>query len=112
MKRIIKSITIDEEVAKEIEKRCKEENRTFSNYVESVLKKELKKQKIILKGYLERVIIKMNKYFINIYDKTTDKSWCENFDSYYLFRKRYTKLKYSKKLVVVSHSNLIDQKGV
>ena len=43
MKRIIKSITIDEELAKEIEKRCKEENRTFSNYVESVLKKEIEK---------------------------------------------------------------------
>lgn len=45
-------------------------------------------------------------YFIKIYDNTRDTSWIENFESYYLFRKRYTKLKYSKKLVVTSHSNL------
>ena len=43
-------------------------------------------------------------YFINIYDKTTDKSWKEEFDSEYLFRKRLAKLKYSKKLVVTSKS--------
>ena len=48
----------------------------------------------------------MNNYFINIYDKTTNKTWCEEFDSYYFFRKRVTKLKYSKKLMVLSHSNL------
>lgn len=47
-------------------------------------------------------------YFINIYDKTTNKSWKEEFESYYLFRKRYTKLKYSKKLVITSRSNLTD----
>lgn len=47
-------------------------------------------------------------YFINIFDKSTVKSWIENFDSYYLFKKRYNKLQYSKKLVVISHSNLID----
>lgn len=45
-------------------------------------------------------------YFINIYDKTTDKSWKEEFESYYFFRKRVTKLKYSKKLIVLSRSNL------
>lgn len=45
-------------------------------------------------------------YFINLYDKTTGKGWQEEFDSYYLFRKRLTKLKYSKKLVVTSRSNL------
>lgn len=45
-------------------------------------------------------------YFINIYDKTTDKSWKEEFESYYFFRKRVTKLKYSKKLMVLSRSNL------
>lgn len=47
-------------------------------------------------------------YFINIYDKTTNKAWCENFDSYYLFRKRVIKLKYSKKLIITSRSLLID----
>ena len=47
-------------------------------------------------------------YFINITDNATNKSWKEEFDSYYLFRKRVTKLKYSKKLVMTSHSNLID----
>lgn len=47
-------------------------------------------------------------FFINILDNTTNKSWKEEFDSYYLFRRRYTKLKHSKKLVMTSHSNLID----
>ena len=55
--------------------------------------------------YLERVI-KMNNYFINIFDTTTKKTWCEEFESEYLFRKRLTKLKYSKKLVVTSKSNI------
>ena len=45
-------------------------------------------------------------YFINIYDKTADKSWEERYESEYLFRKRLTKLKYSKKLVVTSKSNI------
>ena len=45
-------------------------------------------------------------YFINLHDKTTNKNWKEEFDSYYFFRKRVTKLKYSKKLMVLSHSNL------
>ena len=49
----------------------------------------------------------MNNYFINIYDKTTNKNWKEEFDSYYFFRKRATKLKYSKKLVITSRSALI-----
>ncbi len=43
--------------------------------------------------------------FINIYDTTTGKSWEETFDSYYLFRKRVTKLQYSKKLRITSRSN-------
>lgn len=47
-------------------------------------------------------------YFINIYDKTTNKSWQEVFYSYYSFRKRVIKLKYSKKLKVISRSNLED----
>jgi len=45
-------------------------------------------------------------YFINIYDTTTKKTWTENFESYYLFRKRMIKLKHSKKLMVTSSSNL------
>lgn len=51
--------------------------------------------------------MKMNSFYINIYDKSTGKSWKEEFDSYYFFRKRVTKLKYSKKLVVTSRSALI-----
>ena len=47
-------------------------------------------------------------YFIDIYDKLTKKSWKEMFDSYYLFRKRVFKLKYSKKLIVTSRSCLVD----
>lgn len=46
-------------------------------------------------------------YFINVYDKTTNKNWKEEFESYYFFRKRIMKLKYSKKLVVTSRSSLI-----
>ena len=49
----------------------------------------------------------MNNYFINIYDKATNRSWKEEFESYYFFRKRIMKLKYSKKLVVTSRSALI-----
>lgn len=45
-------------------------------------------------------------FFIKIYDKSKDTSWTENFESYFLFRKRFMKLKYSKKLLVTSHSNL------
>ena len=44
-------------------------------------------------------------YFINIFDKTTEKQWKEKFYSYYLFKKRVTKLKYSKKLFIISRSN-------
>ena len=54
--------------------------------------------------YLERVI---NMFYISIYDKSTGKSWKEEFESYYFFSKRLTKLKYSKKLVVTSRSALI-----
>lgn len=43
-------------------------------------------------------------YFINIYDRTTDKSWEERYESEYLFRKRLAKLKYSQKPVVTSKS--------
>ena len=47
-------------------------------------------------------------YFINVYDKLNDKRWQEVFDSYYLFRKRVYKLKYSNKLTIISRSPLID----
>lgn len=45
-------------------------------------------------------------YFIEIYDNSTGKNWREEFDSYYLFRKRYYRLKYSKKLFITSMSLL------
>lgn len=47
-------------------------------------------------------------FFIRIFDKTTGKDWKEEFDSYYLFRKRVYKLKYSKKLFITSRSVLVD----
>lgn len=47
-------------------------------------------------------------FFIRIWDKINNKTWQEEFDSYYLFRKRVIKLKHSKKLTMVSYSNLID----
>ena len=46
-------------------------------------------------------------YFINLHDKTTNKNWKEEFDSYYFFRKRVIKLEHSKKLFVTSRSALI-----
>ena len=48
-------------------------------------------------------------YYINIYDNSTGKNWREEFDSYYLFRKRYYRLKYSKKLFITSMS-LLDER--
>jgi len=45
---------------------------------------------------------------IKILDNTTKKVFTEPYDSYYLFRKRVTKLRYSVKLIILSHSNLID----
>ena len=45
MAKIVKSITIDEETYKEIEMLCNILNRNFSNYVESLLKEEVKKLK-------------------------------------------------------------------
>lgn len=50
----------------------------------------------------------MDVLYIEIYDNSTKKAWREEFDSYYLFRKRVIKLNYSKKLVITSHSTLID----
>lgn len=45
-------------------------------------------------------------YYINITDLESNKSWVENYTSYYVFKKRVTKLEHSKKLVVTSRSNL------
>ena len=45
-------------------------------------------------------------YFLKIYDNSTEKIWEEQFYSYYLFSKRVTKLKHSKKLIIVSRSGL------
>ena len=45
-------------------------------------------------------------YYINITDLETGKSWKEEFDSYYFFRKRVIKLEHSKKLFITSRSNL------
>ena len=47
-------------------------------------------------------------YYLNIMDLTTGKEWKEEYDSYYLFRKRVMKLKYSKKLIILSRSKLVD----
>lgn len=45
MAKIVKSITIDEETYKEIKILCNVLNRNFSNYIESLLKEEVKKLK-------------------------------------------------------------------
>ena len=50
----------------------------------------------------------IDKFFINIYDIENNKILHEEFESYYFFRKRYMKLKHSKKLKMLSSSNLID----
>lgn len=47
-------------------------------------------------------------YYIEIYDTATNKSWVEEFVSYYQFRKRAIKLNYSKKLQIISRSNFVD----
>jgi len=45
-------------------------------------------------------------YFIKIWNKKNDKTWQEDFDDYEVFRKRFYRLKYSKKLVITSRSLL------
>ena len=45
---------------------------------------------------------------IKILDNTTKKTFNENYDSYYFFRKRVMKLRHSSKLTMISHSNLVD----
>ena len=47
-------------------------------------------------------------YEIKILDIVNNKVFVENYDSYYLFRKRVMKLKHSSKLTMISHSNLVD----
>ena len=49
-------------------------------------------------------------FFINIFDKTTNKQWEELFNDYYAFQKRYYRLKYSKKLIITSRSLLYWEK--
>lgn len=49
-------------------------------------------------------------YYIEIYDYDTEKTWTERFDSYYLFRKRVIKLKYSKRLVILARSLLEEER--
>lgn len=49
-------------------------------------------------------------YYIEIYSYSKDKSWTEHFDSYYNFRKRVMKLKYSKDLVIVARSLLENER--
>ena len=65
-------------------------------------------QKDINGNILKARMYNMSNFYINIYDKTTNKSWKEEFDSYYLFRKRVIKLNYSKKLFITSRSLMID----
>ena len=43
MRRIVKSITLDKELVQKIEMLCATLNRSFSNYVESLLKQEIEK---------------------------------------------------------------------
>lgn len=45
-------------------------------------------------------------YYIEIYDSSSKRTWTENFDSYYLFRKRVIKLNHSSKLFIIARSNL------
>lgn len=49
-------------------------------------------------------------YYIDIYDKETGKTWHEDFNSYYFFRKRVIKLKHSKKLRMIARSLLENER--
>lgn len=42
---------------------------------------------------------------IRILDTTTNRTWEENFTSPYLMNKRINKLKYSKRLIIISTTN-------
>ena len=45
-------------------------------------------------------------YYIEVYDREKNKRWKEEFSSYYFFRKRVIKLNHSKRLIILSRSNL------
>ena len=47
-------------------------------------------------------------YYLKLYDTKNQKEFTVYFDSYYNFRKRYYRVKYSKKLMILSMSNLVD----
>lgn len=47
-------------------------------------------------------------YYIDIYDTSKQKKFRKEFDSYYKFRKFYFRVLYSKKLMILSSSNLED----
>lgn len=47
-------------------------------------------------------------YYIEIYNRETATKWKETFFSYYFFRKRVIKINHSKKLIIISRSNLED----
>ena len=49
-------------------------------------------------------------YYIEIYSYKTEKSWIEKYDSYYLFRKRVIKLRFSNDLVIISRSLLEEER--
>lgn len=45
-------------------------------------------------------------YYIKIVDTETERIWTEEFTSYFHFKKRVNKLKYSERLRILSRSNL------
>ncbi|MBR2857689.1 hypothetical protein IKE96_00490 [bacterium] len=49
-------------------------------------------------------------YTIEIYSYKTERSWIEKYESYYLFRKRVVKLRFSKDLVILSRSLLEEER--
>lgn len=46
----------------------------------------------------------MTDFYLNIYDNTTANVWTEYFKDFKTMYNRFLKLKYSKKLWVISHS--------
>ena len=47
-------------------------------------------------------------YYVELLDNKTKKTFTKQFDSYYFFRKFLTKVRYSKKLTILSHSNEVE----
>ena len=45
-------------------------------------------------------------WYIHIKDKDTNKDWFETYDSFYQFRKRIKKLRYSTTLEIISRSSM------